>query len=153
MRPHLPSFLRDPLRRRLGPVARHCLESLDALQERTRRFHRALFGSTLPNYVLDAVSANLGILKSPTVLRQEDGMMWCWEGSSYGNGRCAGSCKHVWNYAQALPYLFPALERSMPDLELQHSMDRRGYLTFRSVLPTVAVGHGFHAACDGQWVA
>jgi uncharacterized protein (DUF608 family) len=131
-------------------VARHCLESHDALQERTRRFHRALFGSTLPNYVLDAVSANLGILKSPTVLRQEDGMMWCWEGSSYGNGCCAGSCTHVWNYAQALPYLFPALERTMRDLELQHSMDRRGHVTFRSGLPTGAVGHGFHAACDGQ---
>ena len=86
-----------------GPVARHCLESHDVLQERTRRFHRALFGSTLPNYLRDAVSANLGILKSPTVLRQEDGMMWCWEGSSYGNGCCAGSCTHVWNYAQALP--------------------------------------------------
>lgn len=131
-------------------VARHCLESFDVLRERTRRFHRALFSSTLPNYVLDAVSANLGILKSPTVLRQEDGMMWCWEGSSYGNGCCAGSCTHVWNYAQALPYLFPALERTLRDVELQHSMDRRGHVTFRSALPTGEVEHGFHPASDGQ---
>ena len=38
----------------------------------------------------------------------------------------------------------------MRDLELQHSMDRRGHVTFRSGLPTGAFGHGFQAACDGQ---
>ena len=34
----------------------------------------------LPPYVLDAVSANLAILKSPTVLREENGNIWGWEG-------------------------------------------------------------------------
>lgn len=131
-------------------VARYATEHFDSLRARTRRFHRALFATSLPNYVLDAISANLAILKSPTVLRQEDGSMWCWEGSSYGNGCCAGSCTHVWNYAQAMPYLFPALERTLRDQELLHSMDRRGHVTFRSALPTSAVGHGFHAASDGQ---
>jgi len=131
-------------------VARYGIEHYDSLLARTRRFHRALFSSTLPNYVLDAVSANLAILKSPTMLRQQDGMLWNWEGCSYGHGCCAGSCTHVWNYAQAVPYLFPALERTLRDQELKWSMDRRGHVTFRSALPTGEVGHRFHAASDGQ---
>lgn len=131
-------------------VARYAVDHFDTLYQRTRRFHRALFRTSLPNYVLDAISANLAILKSPTVLRQTDGMMWCWEGSSYASGCCFGSCTHVWNYAQAMPYLFPALERSLRDQELKHSMDGRGHVNFRSALPTAEVPHTFHAASDGQ---
>ena len=66
-------------------------------------FKEALFSSTLPAYVLDAVSANLGILKSPTVLREENGNIWGWEGCFPDSGCCHGSCTHVWNYAQAFP--------------------------------------------------
>ena len=131
-------------------VAGYGIGNFDGLLQRTRRFHQALFGSSLPDYALDAISANLAILKSPTVLRQQDGMLWNWEGCSYGTGCCAGSCTHVWNYAQALPYLFPALERTLRDQELKWSMDRRGHVTFRSSLPTGEADHGFHAASDGQ---
>lgn len=120
------------------------------LTQRTREFHRALFRSSLPDSVLEAVSANLAILKSPTVLRQQDGSLWNWEGCSYGSGCCAGSCTHVWNYAQAIPYLFPALERTLRDQELKWSMDDRGHVTFRSALPSGPVQHDFHAAADGQ---
>ena len=66
----------------------------------------------LPPYVLDAVSANLAILKSPTVLRMENGDMWGWEGCFPDAGCCHGSCTHVWNYAQAFPHLYPQLERT-----------------------------------------
>jgi len=45
-------------------------------------FKEALFSSTLPPYVLDAVSANLAILKSPTVLRLENGDMWAGKDAS-----------------------------------------------------------------------
>ncbi len=151
--PEIPSHYRPHYATRFADaweVARYCTKNGADLQSRSRRFHRALFSSTLPNYVLDAVSANLAILKSPTVLRQHDGSLWNWEGSSYGNGCCAGSCTHVWNYAQAIPYLFPALERSLRDQELKWSMDEAGHVTFRSALPTNQTDHGFHAACDGQ---
>ncbi len=120
------------------------------LRQRTGAFHQALFGSSLPDYVLDAVSANLAILKSPTVLRQADGSLWNWEGSSYAAGCCHGSCTHVWNYAQAIAHLFPALERTLRDQELRWSMDEQGHVTFRAALPTGATGHEFHAAADGQ---
>ena len=131
-------------------VALYISRKYDSLKSRTMAFHQALFASTLPTYVLDAVSANLGILKSPTVLRQENGNLWGWEGCFPSSGCCHGSCTHVWNYAQAFPHLFPHLERTLRELELERSMDERGHVTFRSALPDGPVAHDFHAAADGQ---
>ena len=113
-------------------------------------FQEALFSSTLPPYVLDAVSSNLAILKSPTVLRLENGDLWGWEGCFPDAGCCHGSCTHVWNYAQAFPHLYPRAERTLRELELGRSMDENGHVTFRSALPEGPVKHSFHAASDGQ---
>jgi uncharacterized protein (DUF608 family) len=121
-----------------------------SLRARTHAFKEALFSSTLPAYVLDAVSANLAILKSPTVLRLENGDLWGWEGCFPDAGCCPGSCTHVWNYAQAFPHLYPQLERTLRELELGRSMDENGHITFRSALPEGPVPHDFHAASDGQ---
>ena len=120
------------------------------LRSRTMAFKNAVFSSTLPAYVLDAVSANLAILKSPTVLRLENGDIWGWEGCFPDAGCCHGSCTHVWNYAQAFPHLFPKLERTLRETELLRSMDDNGHVTFRSALPEGPVAHDFHAASDGQ---
>jgi len=131
-------------------VALYVEQNYDTLRGRTMAFKQALFSSTLPPYVLDAVSANLGIVKSPTVLRLENGQLWGWEGCFPDAGCCHGSCTHVWNYAQALPHLYPKLERTLRELELERSMDENGHVTFRSALPTGPVKHDFHAASDGQ---
>ena len=131
-------------------VALHVHKHYDSLRSRTGAFHDALFGSTLPSYVLDAVSANLAILKSPTVLRQENGNVWAWEGCFADGGCCAGSCTHVWNYAQAMPHLFPQLERTLREQELLRSMDEKGHVAFRSALPDGPTHHKHHAAADGQ---
>ena len=131
-------------------VADYVIEYYKDLRSRTLSFCDALFSSTLPSYVLEAVSANLAILKSPTVLRQENGNMWAWEGCFSSHGCCHGSCTHVWNYAQAFPHLFPALERTLREQELQRSMDVKGHVTFRSALPDGPTRHTFHAASDGQ---
>ena len=120
------------------------------LRERTLKFKEALHSSTLPGFVLDAVSANLAILKSPTVLRQENGNMWGWEGCFPDSGCCHGSCTHVWNYAQAFPHLYPQLERTLRDLELVRSMDERGHVNFRGAIPDGPVDHSDYAAADGQ---
>jgi len=121
-----------------------------SLRTRTAKFKDALFSSTLPAFVLDAVSANLAILKSPTVLREENGNLWGWEGCFPDNGCCEGSCTHVWNYAQAFPHLYPQLERSLRSLELVRSMDERGHVNFRGAIPDGPVDHSWHAASDGQ---
>ncbi len=122
----------------------------DDLRSRSALFRDAFYSSTLPPEVIEAVAANLTILKSPTVLRQADGRLWAWEGCSDLGGCCSGSCTHVWNYAQAICHLFPALERSLRETEFLVSQDESGHQTFRSRLPISPVAHNFHAASDGQ---
>ncbi|MGA7343194.1 MAG: GH116 family glycosyl hydrolase [Terracidiphilus sp.] len=121
-----------------------------SLRERTMKFKEALFSSTLPPYVLDGVSADLAILKSSTVLREENGNLWGWEGCFPDSGCCHGSCTHVWNYAQAFPHLYPQLERTLRELELVRSMDERGHVNFRGAIPDGPVDHDGPAAADGQ---
>jgi len=113
-------------------------------------FSQCFYDTTLPAEAVEAVAANLTILKSPTCLRQVDGRFWGWEGCCDGGGCCHGSCTHVWNYAQAMPHLFPALERSLRETEFNVSQDARGHQNFRSSLPIRPVDHGSHAAADGQ---
>ncbi len=121
-----------------------------SLRKRAERFSTCFYDSSLPSEVLDAIAANLTILKSPTVLRQKDGRLWGWEGCSDNSGCCHGSCTHVWNYAQAIPHLFPTLERTLRETEFGPSQDEKGHQQFRSALPIRAVQHDFHAAADGQ---
>lgn len=134
----------------LNEVENYWREHYDELRQKTLRFSDCFHDSTLPPEVLDAVSANLTILKSPTVLRQADGRLWAWEGCSDNSGCCEGSCTHVWNYAQALPHLFPSLERTLRETEFGPSQDDRGHQQFRSALPIRPLAHDFHAASDGQ---
>jgi uncharacterized protein (DUF608 family) len=120
------------------------------LQAASRTFSDCFYDTTLPPEVVDAVSANLAILKSPTVLRQTDGRLWAYEGCADANGCCSGSCTHVWNYAQAMPHLFPSLERTMRETEFGPSQDDRGHQAFRSALPIRPLVHDEPAAADGQ---
>ena len=131
-------------------VADYILTQAGDLRKQTERFTDAFYRSTLPAEVVEAVAANLTILKSPTVMRTYDGRLWNWEGCGDTWGSCHGSCTHVWNYAQAIPHLFPALERSLRHTEFEESQNKAGHQTFRSNLPIRPVEHGFHAAADGQ---
>jgi non-lysosomal glucosylceramidase len=114
---------------------RYAMENYRQLHRATRHFHDALYASSLPSAVLEAISANLSILKSPTCLRLEDGTFYGWEGLGTAWGSCEGSCSHVWNYQQALPFLFPKLERSMRESHWRYSVDEVGGSHFRLVLP------------------
>ena len=121
------------------------------LLEKAELFSQTFFASDLPPEVLEAVSANLGILKSPTLLRQKDGAIWAFEGCfDEGSGCCIGSCTHVWNYAQAIPHLFPRMERTLRETEFLQSQDETGHQNFRSALPIQGTDHNWHAAADGQ---
>ncbi len=131
-------------------VARYWDRNYKDLRRKTGQFHTALYDTTLPAEVVEAVTANLTILKSPTVLRQKDGRLWCFEGCSDERGCCHGSCTHVWNYAQAIPNLFPSFERTLRETEFNISQDEKGHQTFRTPLPIRHPAHDYHAASDGQ---
>jgi uncharacterized protein (DUF608 family) len=122
----------------------------DILRKASSLFSDSFYDSTLPPEVVEAVAANLTILKSPTVMRQYDGRLWSFEGCGDDGGCCHGSCTHVWNYAQAIPHLFPALERSLRHTEFCENQDRTGHQNFRAALPIHPVNHEFHSAADGQ---
>lgn len=131
-------------------VADYFMANYDRLLNETRLFHDALFSSTLPEAVIDAVSANLAVLKSAACLRLENGEFYAFEGTSSLYGSCEGSCTHVWNYAYALPFLFPALERSMRELDYTWNFQPDGGLGFRLQLPLGREATGFRACVDGQ---
>jgi len=134
----------------INDVVAYWRESYGRLRRGSASFRDAFFDTTLPPEVVEAVAANLTILKSPTVLRQADGRLWCFEGCGDNWGCCHGSCTHVWNYAQAIPHLFPDLERSLRQTEFHESQDARGHQTFRANLPIRPVAHTYNAASDGQ---
>jgi uncharacterized protein (DUF608 family) len=131
-------------------VGNYWSQHYDELKKNSALFRDAFYASTLPPEVIEAVAANLTILKSPTVLRQFDGRLWNWEGCGDDSGCCHGSCEHVWNYAQAISHLFPALERSLRHTEFCESQNAEGHQNFRSNLPIQPADHNFYAAADGQ---
>ncbi|MFR2732037.1 GH116 family glycosyl hydrolase [Hoylesella buccalis] len=134
----------------LQAVIHYWNQHKEQLRTSTELFRDAFFDSTLPAEVLEAISSNLSILKSTTVLRQHDGRFWAWEGSEDEIGSCHGSCTHVWNYAQALPHLFPAMERTMRETEFLVNQNAEGHQNFRTNMPISRPSHDFHAAADGQ---
>ncbi|MFC6997280.1 GH116 family glycosyl hydrolase [Rufibacter roseus] len=131
-------------------VVNYWLSNYQDLRQKSGLFRDAFYSSTLPPEVIEAVAANLTIIKSPTVLRQYDGRLWNWEGCTDVKGCCAGSCTHVWNYAQAIPHLFPSLERSLRHTEFCENQNADGHQGFRANLPITPLVHDFHAAADGQ---
>jgi non-lysosomal glucosylceramidase len=132
-------------------VAEYAGRELPRLEGETRRFHETLFASTLPACVLDAVSSQISILKTTTCLRLPDGTFYGWEGCHPSSGCCEGTCTHVWNYAQALPFLFPTLERSIRDADYAYNQQEDGHMTFRMPLPIGVIAEPrFHPAADGQ---
>lgn len=136
--------------RNLTEVTEYWDQNYDVLKKKSELFRDAFFSSTLPPEVIEAVAANLTIIKSPTVLRQDDGRLWAWEGCGDNSGCCHGTCTHVWNYAQAIPHLFPALERTLRETEFMVSQDDKGHQTFRANIPISEPAHTFYAAADGQ---
>lgn len=132
-------------------TAAYCFTHFDRLRAETLMFKDALFSSTLPDCVLDAVSANISILKTPTCLRLEDGSFYGFEGCHCDAGCCEGSCTHVWNYAYALPFLFPALERSMRELDYRYNINENGGMSFRLQLPPGRQRSAFRPCADGHF--
>ncbi len=132
-------------------VAEYAATNLERLERETQLFHGALFDSTVPAEVLDAVSSQSSIIRTNTCFRTTSGNFYAFEGVGDDHGCCPLNCTHVWNYEQSLAHLFPALERTMREVDFGHNTDERGFMVFRTRLPLGTPKWDFpHAAADGQ---
>ncbi|MBU7004371.1 MAG: hypothetical protein HXS50_02305 [Theionarchaea archaeon] len=124
-------------------VVKYAFENLENLRRKTEAFREALYSSTIPAPLLDAVATQMSIIRSPTCFMQEDGKFFGFEGcrgSSTGcscesGGCCPLNCTHVWNYEQSLSRLYPELERTMREVDLKFQMGEDGRIPHRTVLP------------------
>lgn len=130
-------------------AARHLVDHLPDLEKRTRAFTTAIRQSTIPDTVKEAAMANLSTLISTTCFRTADGEFHGFEGVNDHRGCCSGNCTHVWNYETATNFLFPSLARSLRSASFGYSMDDRGAMSFRQLLPDGKARYGT-AAADGQ---
>ena len=129
---------------------KYVFENLGDFYKKTLDFTDTLHSSTLDGAVIDAVSSTMSVLRSPTVLRLENGEVWGWEGVSSHEGSCYGTCTHVWSYAYAMCFLFPELERSIRDTQYKNDVAPDGRMNFRTQLPLGRGVGGFRACLDGQ---
>lgn len=130
--------------------AAYALKHYDGLFEKTAAFRDILHSSTLDPAVIDAISSTMSVLKTPTVMRLENGEFYGWEGLHESRGSCEGTCTHVWSYAYALCFLFPDLERSLRDVEFRYDVEADGRMGFRTQLPLGRCVSEFRACVDGS---
>ena len=115
--------------------ASYSLKNWDCLYRETNRFKTALYASTVDESIKQAIGSALSVLKSPTVMRLEDGSLYGFEGSNNQSGSCEGLCQHVYNYAYVCCYLFPDLERGIRENEFKYGVLPSGETVFRLPLP------------------
>ncbi|MBE0653772.1 MAG: glucosylceramidase, partial [Bacteroidales bacterium] len=93
-----------------GEVDEYIAENFEYLDSTTRIYHETMYSSTIPRYVLDRITSNISVLKSPTSFWTKDGYFGIWESTS-DKEEWFGNCKHVLHYAQGHARLFPELGR------------------------------------------
>lgn len=131
-------------------VASYTVRNLERLQKETVAWHRAFFDSTLPGYVLDAVSSQASIVRTNTCMLLGDASFFAFEGCGDETGCCPMNCTHVWDYAQSVAHLFPSLERSARQTDFNHNTRPDGSMAFRTLIPLGDYLWGFKPAADGQ---
>jgi len=131
--------------------AKYALSEWDRLYAETKKYHDILFSSTLPEEVIDAVSATASVLKTPTCLRiGEKGDFYGWEGLTEHAGSCEGTCAHVWNYVYTTCFLFPELERNIRENDYKYNQLDTGEVIFRTSIPFGTPPATNRACVDGQ---
>lgn len=132
-------------------VARYVVANLAGLRKHTLAYRDAMFDTTLPQYFIDAVAANVSIIRSPTCFWTKDGTFYGYEGCSPGGGGCCPmNCNHVWNYEQSLAKVWPALDRDMRRTELKFHQNEAGGTNHRVAVPRDNPNKTAPPVADGQ---
>ncbi|WPJ97032.1 GH116 family glycosyl hydrolase [Coraliomargarita algicola] len=105
-------------------VAAYMQDNIEDLTARTRLFHKTLYASTLPVWLLDRMSSQLAVLRSQTFWWAKNGYLGMWEGCNEDDGCCAGNCTHVYHYAQAHARLLPEMGRLMRDQDYERQTEK-----------------------------
>lgn len=131
-------------------VVNYVTNNMLRLEKASRDFENALFSSSLPAMVLDAIATNMTTIKSNCCFRTSDGNFFGWEGIRNYVGCGHGNVNHVWNYAQTVAYLFPELEMSMRNVEFNFELKENGEMPFRARRILGDDPWRMVPACDGQ---
>lgn len=132
-------------------VTSYVKKNMSYLEGKSKAFEDALFDTTLPSYVLDAVASNIMSMKSHCCFRIENGNFMGWEGIRDYVGCGQGNVNHVWNYANAVAFLFPELEMTMREVEFNVEIDDDGGMPFRARKCLGESRWDMIPACDGQF--
>ena len=90
-------------------VAAYVAEHFHRLSSQTRLWKDNWYDSTLPYWFLDRTLTPVNCLATQAFHAFDNGRYWGWEGVDC----CPGTCQHVWQYAQSVARLFPAIERDL----------------------------------------
>lgn len=132
-------------------VAKQSSPRMEALEAMTVNFVNAFCESDLPQVIKEAMLFNVANLFTETCQRLPDGTFCGYEGCGDNQGYCEGSCTHVWNYEQALPFLWGDLAKSMRDVEYDLATGEKGDMAFRVMQPFETHARDFRrVAADGQ---
>jgi uncharacterized protein (DUF608 family) len=131
-------------------VLAHYLQQEEALHRLSARFGGVLHRSTYPESVRESLATQAATLRTHLIQVTGQGDVHGFEGVADDGWCCPGTCTHVWNYAQTLASLFPALERRIREIEFFHDTFENGFQTHRSVLPLGDYWFDGPAAADGQ---
>ncbi|HLO97869.1 MAG TPA: GH116 family glycosyl hydrolase [Fimbriimonas sp.] len=115
-----------------------------SLRDTTKLWRKTWYDSTLPYWFLDRTFANLSTLATTTCYRLgKEGRFYFWEGV----GCCAGTCTHVWGYAQGIARIFPEVERYLREqIDFGEFFNASGAIDYRGEYAR-SVAHDGQLSC------
>jgi hypothetical protein len=131
-------------------VVTQVARDLPYLAGQTRDFRDTWYGTeageqrgTLPHWLLERALWTISTLTTNVTYRLTGDRVWGWEGT----GCCAGTCTHVWHYAQSAGRLFPKLEMDLREQTdfTPAAMTEAGMIRFRG-----SYSDADHPCVDGQ---
>ncbi len=132
-------------------VAKQVIPRVPELENSTVTFVNAFINSDIPEVVKEAALFNLAHLRTQLFFKTKFGYYHGWEGTRDDRGSGTGTCTHVWNYEQTIPFLFGEVAQNMREVEFGYALDERGMMNYRIHLPLASKALSFGlGAADGQ---